>query len=333
MTSPIRGYVTRSQTSAEHDPMTQDQSADKSDSPVWSGSDFPYVCLKDRGRTLELMAAVTDLVRPGDVVLDLGSGSGILSLAAARAGASEVIAVELDSLMARTLRQTVSANGYEDIITVVNTDARTLQDLEPDLVLAELIDTGLMDEPLVPVMNHLTESGVVNEHTRLLFAGYTTTLTLVEADHDYYGFKILAPKHEWPYYETDAAGSGWWKTAWRSSGEPVTAGTWRFGAEVIEPLVERRLDVPTGSVNSLLIEGSMHLGTGAELGSFNSLNAPKLLPIDSALLESGQLLVSYVMGGGLQSLAIRDAREDAIIDLRSSPTTDAQSAIDELHGA
>ncbi|MCB0954393.1 MAG: 50S ribosomal protein L11 methyltransferase, partial [Microthrixaceae bacterium] len=95
--------------------MTQDQSADKSDSPVWSGSDFPYVCLKDRGRTLELMAAVTDLVRPGDVVLDLGSGSGILSLAAARAGASEVIAVELDSLMARTLRQTVSANGYEDI--------------------------------------------------------------------------------------------------------------------------------------------------------------------------------------------------------------------------
>ena len=49
----------------------------------------------------------------------------------------------------------------------------------PDVVLAELIDTALVDEPLVPVMNDLAAKGVVDDATRLLFAGYRASDTWI----------------------------------------------------------------------------------------------------------------------------------------------------------
>ena len=77
----------------------------------WSSTDFPYTCLRDRRRTAALAAVVTATVRPGDVVLDAGSGTGILALYAARAGASRVHAVETDPVLCRHLRSTVGATA------------------------------------------------------------------------------------------------------------------------------------------------------------------------------------------------------------------------------
>ena len=51
----------------------------------------------------------------------------------------------------------------------------------------------------VPVLNALRRRGVISDATRLVPAGYETTLQLVTADHRYYGFAIAAPKHEWPF--------------------------------------------------------------------------------------------------------------------------------------
>jgi protein arginine N-methyltransferase 1 len=75
--------------------------------------------LKDRRRRDAYLAAVKETVRPGDVVLDLGAGSGILGVAAARAGARRVYSIE-PSGMARAAGQVAACSGYGDVITYVS---------------------------------------------------------------------------------------------------------------------------------------------------------------------------------------------------------------------
>jgi len=57
-------------------------------------------------------------VRPGDRVLDLGTGSGILAVAAARLGAGEVLALDTDADAVAVARETVALNGLADVVEV-----------------------------------------------------------------------------------------------------------------------------------------------------------------------------------------------------------------------
>ena len=57
---------------------------------IWSNTDYPYECLKDRERTEAFRDALRSVVQTGDVVVDGGSGTGILALFAAEAGAKKV---------------------------------------------------------------------------------------------------------------------------------------------------------------------------------------------------------------------------------------------------
>ena len=57
------------------------------------------------------LQALEDLVRPAQSVLDLGSGSGILSIAAAKLGAGQVLALDTDSIAVDATRQNAQANG------------------------------------------------------------------------------------------------------------------------------------------------------------------------------------------------------------------------------
>ncbi len=57
-------------------------------------------------------------VRPGDRVLDVGAGSGILSIAAARLGAASVVAVDTDTVAVATARENVARNGVVDRVEV-----------------------------------------------------------------------------------------------------------------------------------------------------------------------------------------------------------------------
>ncbi len=59
-----------------------------------------------------------EYVRPGDRVLDLGTGSGILAAAAAKMGAGEVLALDIDAAAAAVARETVSLNGLAGVVDV-----------------------------------------------------------------------------------------------------------------------------------------------------------------------------------------------------------------------
>ncbi len=75
--------------------------------------------LSDQLRTLAFRDAIRLAVKPGDVCVDLGSGSGILAFFAAEAGASRVYAIERQH-MADVAALVARHNRYQDRIVVVH---------------------------------------------------------------------------------------------------------------------------------------------------------------------------------------------------------------------
>ena len=74
--------------------------------------------LHDDRRTLDYLAAIRAAVGTGDVVVDIGTGNGILALAAARAGARQVYAIEATDI-ADVAEEVFAVNGVGDRVTVV----------------------------------------------------------------------------------------------------------------------------------------------------------------------------------------------------------------------
>jgi ribosomal protein L11 methyltransferase len=64
------------------------------------------------------LAALEEKVRPGMRVLDLGTGSGILALAAAKLGAGEVLALDNDPVAVAVAQENAQRNGVAETVTV-----------------------------------------------------------------------------------------------------------------------------------------------------------------------------------------------------------------------
>ena len=107
----------------------------------------------DRIRTDAFRRAIDAVVRPGDVVLDVGAGSGILSLFAARAGAARVYAVE-ETTIAVLAQELATANGVGDVVEVIQANVMEIDPAEPvDVIVSEWLGGFGIDEGmLVPVI-------------------------------------------------------------------------------------------------------------------------------------------------------------------------------------
>lgn len=94
--------------------------------------------LEDRIRVAAFRQAIGELVKSGDVVLDLGCGTGILGLLACRAGAKRVYSVD-DGGMAQLARDIAQSNDYGDRI-------RVLKGLSTRIDLPEKADVVIADQ-------------------------------------------------------------------------------------------------------------------------------------------------------------------------------------------
>jgi predicted RNA methylase len=270
----------------------------------WGSSDLAYVCLKDVVRTTSFQTAIDRTVQRGDVVLEVGAGTGILSLFAAAAGARKVFAVEIDEYLCDCLAETVRANGLTGIIEVLPGDAREI-DLPPavDVVIAELIDTGLVEELQIPVLNSLLERGVATTATRFIPDAYHTEVQLMWMDERLYGHVIRAPRHESPFFAED---DEWVQFLALERSPRALVWSGRFAAGPHEPEVSRNLTLPVrpgGPVNALKLCGRVVIAEGLEVGATNVMNGDKLLPLGREYdLPTMDLSISYGMGRGLGSL-------------------------------
>jgi ribosomal protein L11 methyltransferase len=87
-----------------------------------------------------------DVVQPGQRVADLGCGSAVLAIAAARLGASRVVAIELDGEAIPNAEENVLLNDAGDRVTVIEGDAGALLPLvgPVDIVVANIISSVLV---------------------------------------------------------------------------------------------------------------------------------------------------------------------------------------------
>jgi len=108
------------------------------------------------------------IVRGGERVADLGAGSAVLSIAAAKLGAANVAAIEIDPDAIGNAEENVRRNGVDDRVRVIDGDAATLLALVApvDLVLANIISSVLID--LLPAIGlalahdgHVILSGIL----------------------------------------------------------------------------------------------------------------------------------------------------------------------------
>lgn len=100
----------------------------------------------EHGTTRGCLRLLDRVVRAGDRLLDVGAGSGILSIAAATLGAQEVVAIEGDDLAKEALSENVELNGVADRVrpTLRWADPPLLASLEPRDGIVANIETGIL---------------------------------------------------------------------------------------------------------------------------------------------------------------------------------------------
>lgn len=108
--------------------------------PSWSDApagEFPPIIIDpetafgtgEHGSTRTALVLLDRHLLPGQRVLDLGSGSGILAIAAARLGASRVTGIEVDEEVEPVAAANVARNGVEATVTLLTGDAAALAPL------------------------------------------------------------------------------------------------------------------------------------------------------------------------------------------------------------
>jgi ribosomal protein L11 methyltransferase len=112
---------------------------------------------------LSIQALEETIKRKGLCVLDVGTGSGILSIVAAKLGAKEVWGIDIDGVAVENARENVAKNRVDDIVKIRK---GSLGDLRKkfDVVVAN-IDLKSLRRMRQPLLNHLMKGG------RLILSG------------------------------------------------------------------------------------------------------------------------------------------------------------------
>jgi predicted RNA methylase len=267
-------------------------------SEFWSMNEGTFYCLYDRKRTIPFKKAIFNTVKKGDTIVELGAGSGVLSMFAVDAGAEKVYAVELDEANISSLRSTIKANGYEDKIVIIHDDATTVNLPEKvDVVICELIATGLVEELQIPAMNHIQK--YLKKDARILLSEYHVTLDLVEQKNIFYNKRFDVIRYEFPD-KKDLTSSSLTKEAVVKKVD--------FRSKIKNSFIKETIDfqiAKSGLMNGIRLGGNTIFADGSSFGFSLSYSFPAILPIETVKVSKGdrfRVNISYSMCEGPKRL-------------------------------
>lgn len=271
---------------------------EKEKKQYWSMTEGVFNCLVDKKRTGAFKKAILNTVREGDVVVDMGTGSGVLAMLAVRAGAKKVYAVELDKNNVDTLEATFRANGMNEKIVIIQGDVTKIDLPEKvDVIIGEMVSTGLIEELQVLATNNILR--FAKNNCRVLLNRYKTFVDVVYNKDSYYGLKFEMIRYEYPDLEELKS---------KSFSPKYIISDIDFTKNNMDLVVDKEINLvvnKSGLINAVRLSGETIFYDNSTLGGTFAYSYPAILPMNITKVKEGDifiLIISYQICGGMQKL-------------------------------
>jgi SAM-dependent methyltransferase len=144
-----------------------------------------FVMLNDHQRNTAFDQALRNTVTPETVVLDIGSGTGLLAMMAIRAGAKQAFTCEMVPAIAELARETVELNGMADRIVILEDKSTSLvignqMPRKANLLVTETVDSSLLAEDIVSSIMH-AKANLLTDDAQIIPCAATVYAMVLES--------------------------------------------------------------------------------------------------------------------------------------------------------
>ncbi|HMK54442.1 MAG TPA: methyltransferase domain-containing protein [Methanobacteriaceae archaeon] len=246
---------------------------------------YHHNLLSDHERLVGFFEAIKE--KSKGIVYDLGTGSGILASVAAP-HADHVFAVENNPKTAQIATRNLS--NFDNVSVLVEDATKIVFPEKADLIICEMIDTGLIDEELIPVLQNAVE--YLKDDGEIIPCGIFNGLEPIHMENSHI------------CYQNDLKNNF------------IPLGPLKiYNSFELKKKINEKVDVTlkpvincNGTVNGIKITTFTILTSKLICGPTPMLNPPLLIPTNPLKVSKGEkidLNLKYVMGGGLNTIKAR----------------------------
>lgn len=126
--------------------------------------------------TAQVIESILAIDMRGHTVIDMGTGTAILSILAAMRGAKLVTAIEIDGFAYANAIENVNINGVSDVVKLINGDSSALAEVEPADIFLANINRNVILGDIDRYASHLRDGG-----TMILSGFYEADVPIIES--------------------------------------------------------------------------------------------------------------------------------------------------------